>query len=556
MSRTLFWYVFRDLLKVFLMASGAIAGIMSFGGLLRPLTQNGLGGADVLRLLTYFLPAMSTYSLPIAALFATTVVYGRMAADNEQTACRASGISFLFMASPAILLGLLVSMASLYMLCFTVPSCTMRIERTIYSNLARIIAHEIEQTHETHFEKTTVFAQSAELPPQDPKSPNRQSVILRAPVIVKVVTPPGKDKWFHVPKEICTARSATMYIDEDPDDSTANLTATLIDGVVLPRRFTDPNSRQGGVGTGQFGPIQIPSRMGEKPKFMNIFQLKQLEKDPTRGHDVRSVTVDFIAEDQAGATLRNLLDQLNGPTGRCTMVAGGETYSIARGGATAIMREGRLVLETPADAKAVLFQQESGGQIRLSVEAKIAHVSAEADTANDQTYISIDLKDALVDAGDTPVPQAEFTRRFVQPMTLAISSIKARTALEYLENDTRAPKDHQRIVFAMVDLINHIRSEMHGRAAFVVSCLLLVIMGASLGMMFRSGNFLTAFAVSVVPAMFSTVLIVTGQHTAESTPTWVTAANNPLHAGIMLIWVGNVVIGIAGVVLLWRLQRR
>ena len=88
---------------------------------------------------------------------------------------------------------------------------------------------------------------------------------------------------------------------------------------------------------------------------------------------------------------------------------------------------------------------------------------------------------------------------------------------DYLENDPRPPKDHERLVYAMVDLINHIRSEMHARAAFVLSCLLLVVMGASLGMMFRSGNFLTAFAVSVVPAMFSTVLIVTGQHTAEST---------------------------------------
>ena len=101
MSRTLFWYVFRDLVRIFLMASGALAGIMSFGALLRPLTQNGLDGYQVLLLLRYFMPAMSTYSLPVAALFATTVVYGRMSADNEITACRASGISFLWMTVPS-----------------------------------------------------------------------------------------------------------------------------------------------------------------------------------------------------------------------------------------------------------------------------------------------------------------------------------------------------------------------------------------------------------------------------------------------------------------------
>ena len=40
MSRTLFWYFFKDLLRIFLLASGALAGIMSFGGLLRPLTEH------------------------------------------------------------------------------------------------------------------------------------------------------------------------------------------------------------------------------------------------------------------------------------------------------------------------------------------------------------------------------------------------------------------------------------------------------------------------------------------------------------------------------------
>jgi lipopolysaccharide export LptBFGC system permease protein LptF len=93
MGRTLFWYVFKDLVKIFLMTSGALAGILSFGGLLRPLTQQGLDAGQVGKILTYFTPAMTTYSFPIAALFAATVVYGRLSADNELTACRAGGLS-------------------------------------------------------------------------------------------------------------------------------------------------------------------------------------------------------------------------------------------------------------------------------------------------------------------------------------------------------------------------------------------------------------------------------------------------------------------------------
>ena len=69
-SYTLSRYIFWDLLRIFLMASGALAGIMSFGGLLRPLTQQGLDSTQVGQLLTYFTPAMTAYSFPIAALFA------------------------------------------------------------------------------------------------------------------------------------------------------------------------------------------------------------------------------------------------------------------------------------------------------------------------------------------------------------------------------------------------------------------------------------------------------------------------------------------------------
>ena len=112
MGKTLFWYIFKDLVKIFMMASGALAGILSFGGLLRPLTQQGLDAGQVGLILTYFTPAMTTYSFPVAALFAATVVYGRLSADNELTACRAGGISlgpFLGMAFPALTFGLLVA---------------------------------------------------------------------------------------------------------------------------------------------------------------------------------------------------------------------------------------------------------------------------------------------------------------------------------------------------------------------------------------------------------------------------------------------------------------
>src|SRR5437588_176602 len=143
MSRTLFWYVFRDLLRIFIMTAGTLAGVMSFGGLLRPLTEHGLDGSQVSKMLTYFSPAMTTYSFPIAALFAATMVYGRLSADNELTACRAGGISYLSMTAPASVLGFVVALVSLLFLSFIVPIFTLKVEQTIYSNLAHLVQNQI-----------------------------------------------------------------------------------------------------------------------------------------------------------------------------------------------------------------------------------------------------------------------------------------------------------------------------------------------------------------------------------------------------------------------------
>ena len=101
MSSTLFRYIFRDLLRIFLLTSAALAGIMSFGGLLRPLTEHGLDASQAAKMLSFFMPAMTTYSLPIAALFATTVVANSAAIGSEYVDIAGMKNDSIFAACPA-----------------------------------------------------------------------------------------------------------------------------------------------------------------------------------------------------------------------------------------------------------------------------------------------------------------------------------------------------------------------------------------------------------------------------------------------------------------------
>src|SRR5687768_7878372 len=144
-----------------------IAGIMSFAGLLRPLAERGLDGGQMLRMLAWLLPAMATYSLPVAALFATTFVYGRLAADNEVVAMRAAGIptGLTGLCLPALVLATLVMGANFTLLSFVVPAANLQVERVVYSNLATLSANEINRTKRLTFnsgqERITLTADSA-----------------------------------------------------------------------------------------------------------------------------------------------------------------------------------------------------------------------------------------------------------------------------------------------------------------------------------------------------------------------------------------------------------
>src|SRR5438874_1565599 len=99
--RTLHSYILRELLRIFLLTASALTTLMAFGGTFKPLTKQGIDVGQLMVILLNLMPAMLAYAIPIAALFAAVLVYWRMSTDNELTACRAGGVSFLSIVMPA-----------------------------------------------------------------------------------------------------------------------------------------------------------------------------------------------------------------------------------------------------------------------------------------------------------------------------------------------------------------------------------------------------------------------------------------------------------------------
>jgi len=599
MGRTLFWYVFKDLVKIFLMTSGALAGILSFGGLLRPLTQQGLDAGQVGKILTYFTPAMTTYSFPIAALFAATVVYGRLSADNELTACRAGGLSlgpFLGMAFPAMVFGLIVAITQLLFLCYVVPVYTLKVEKVLYSNLAKLIVTRIDRTHKIEFGDSEVYAQRAFIPPPDPSHPGQQLVILTGVSIVayehhdpnkddpKLRDDRFKDPHFKKPGQFWLASSATVKIDDrslrDSDESTGDSPVRLLIGLdganKFPRELT--GGMQAGVGVGQFGPLDIGSPIKEDPKFMTVSRLKRLYEHPEKSRKINDVVVSFLRRDQQTLYLNQVALQLNSGQRQAVFLPVVRQQGDAGAEPTVSPTDERVVITLSDDVSAYIVparkvEQDAELQVRgVKPDAIRLDYYRPGEPVAHQTSKDLNIRvrpdspDRIVDVtlellertpqGATRPMSGQYTELISVAMPDDVKKLRDRKVGYYEQAAELTVNDKQRLQHEIVALGNGLMAESSSRASFAVSCLILVLVGCALGMMFRSGNFLTAFAVSFIPALLCITLIVAGQQTCRAVPWTDAIKHNPLKFGVGLIWSGNVMNALIACSLLFRLQRQ
>jgi lipopolysaccharide export system permease protein len=137
--------IFMELLRVFLLALVALTGILLLGGIFAEATQRGLTPVQVLLAIPLLIPNTLPYTLPATTLFATCVVFGRLAHDNEILAIKAAGINVLHVVWPAGLLGLLASAATFALYLETIPNThhmlrtrfVSDVEELLYSMLKR-----------------------------------------------------------------------------------------------------------------------------------------------------------------------------------------------------------------------------------------------------------------------------------------------------------------------------------------------------------------------------------------------------------------------------------
>lgn len=103
-------YVSGEVLRAFLLSLLTMTAIfVLFMVAAEAMRSRMLTPGDVLQLVPFVIPSTLPYTIPVSLLFAVTVVYGRIAGDNEVIAVKSAGLSVMTVIWPTIFLATVLS---------------------------------------------------------------------------------------------------------------------------------------------------------------------------------------------------------------------------------------------------------------------------------------------------------------------------------------------------------------------------------------------------------------------------------------------------------------
>lgn len=141
LDRMIFW----ELLKVFLLALGSLTGLFLLAGVIQQAVQMGLGPMQILAIIPLFVPSTLPYTIPATTLFASCVVYGRLAHDNEIVAIKAAGVHLVTILRPALLLGILTTAVTGGLYYAVIPLTQQKLHDEILSDPEEVLYNTLRR---------------------------------------------------------------------------------------------------------------------------------------------------------------------------------------------------------------------------------------------------------------------------------------------------------------------------------------------------------------------------------------------------------------------------
>jgi lipopolysaccharide export system permease protein len=127
LNRAIFW----ELVRVFALALTGLTGLFLIGLVVQQASNLGLSMLQTLEAIPLLIPYTLPYTIPATTLFASCVVYGRVAHDNEAVAMKAAGVNLHTVLRPAILLGTIAMLATFALAHTVIPRSQAALQRML-----------------------------------------------------------------------------------------------------------------------------------------------------------------------------------------------------------------------------------------------------------------------------------------------------------------------------------------------------------------------------------------------------------------------------------------
>jgi len=541
---TLHRYIFRELFRIFLLAVVALTLMLSLGSILQPVQEYGVGPQQVLHLMGYFLPITMTFVLPMAALFACSLVYGRFAGDSELDACRASGISLLRLVHPGLALAIMVTIANLLLSFYVMPVFVLRAEKSLKTDAKKILFRNIKQRR------------YYELPPDNRYLIYADDADLQNSTLSGVIVHEMRNNEI---KDIFTAEVAKIKFN--PHER-FNEVQILAYNSSLMGAESEAGAEWGSMS------LELGTMLSDEIKFKKIDEMRDIEADLMNFYPIAKL---------ARETYAQLIIELLAHDINTTMIEPNEISSENTNNASGFYellgmpnsvkfiasqckaQEEQLELSGENDVLVVEYDTESKQRLRtLICEKAVLHIEGDklAPTLTMDIYnakeggseelmmryivrglIPPHITDNL--ANDVKTENGSLRVEKLVSVLPELSGLQPSQSLRSLES-----KLNREIRRALV----RIKAEIHTRLVFGTGCIPMILIGIGLGIIKRGGHLLSAFGASCIPAAVLIVCIMSGKNLIKS-------HGSEVITGIALMWAGLAfLILLAAIIYRWLLR--
>ena len=543
---TLQKYIFKELFRAFFLTAVALTCMLGFGGSLMDMMRSqGITAKELLRLMFYLIPVVLAYSLPVAALFSTTITYGRLAADNEIVACRASGINIYRLLTPAIVLSVLVFVFTFFLENFMIPNLAGRIEQLVKSDIQKFAYLKLK--NQGYISQLDYALHCGEVEEVQYPEIQPDGTVTSGLIELSHVAFLRQDR-NNVPVFYGTARKALIIFDMYDQKPTVSVHLNQV------RAFDEEQGQMIQAAYYPIPPIEIPPMTKKKIKFMSLPVLMEIAKDPMAHQGLRNMTNNLRVVLTHSLAYEALVQQIKqyrecrfqDDKSHCTITA--DSYRQMS------QKDGRLVFE----GNVVVEHSLASGLVRR-YDARQAYITSSLSAGVNEPMMTIELKELVRITEKVPGKPDRVDERkdpSVGPFPSPGDVMKQASMITLdellsdnpsLDLNRQLSKSRGNVAKEKRDISGKCLAEIHSRASYSSSALVLLLLGAGLGIIFRGGHFVSAFGLSFIPVLVVVVMIMTGKQLSSA---------GIEHFGVPVIWLGVTLVALADIMVLGKFLRR